>query len=294
MNRKIFFNGLLGFLLLLFTTPALAVDLSELSRRLDMLADEFDFLKQGDKAEPERIHIHGYGELHYNRPTDGGATELDFHRMVWGINARLTDWIFLESEIDFEHGAQFLDLEFTYLNFMLDPKYNFRAGKVLIPMGFINEYHEPPLFWSVERPVLYKSVIPTTWGAGGAGFFGTLVDGLSYRLYVVNSLQSIRVSNFSSGAGDGGGGGSGRFRAKDGVRKGRVEINEAFAENFAVTGRLEYSKLYPGLQLGFSFYTGNTSKDLIGEGGRTTFLEDRKSTRLNSSHTDISRMPSSA
>lgn len=272
MKKTIFIKGLLGFLLLVFTAPALALDLNELSRRFDVLADEFDVLKQGGKAEPDRVHIHGYGELHFNLPDDG-TDQIDFHRMVWGINVRLNDWIHIESEIDFEHAAQELELEFAQVNFLLNPKYNVRVGKVLVPMGFLNEFHEPPLFWTVERPVLQKVVIPTTWGAAGAGLFGTIVEGLNYRLYVVNSLQSIRETGFSTGAGNGGGGDGGRFRAKDGVRKGRLEINEAIAENFAVTGRLEYSKLYPGLELGFSFYTGDTSQDIIGEGGRTTFLE---------------------
>lgn len=272
MKRTIFINGLLGLILLFFTTPAWGLDLNELSRRFDMLADEFDVLKQSGKAEPDRVSIHGYGELHYNMP-NSGADEIDFHRMVWGVHARLADWIHVESEIDFEHGAQELELEFAHVNFLLNPKYNVRAGKVLVPMGFLNEFHEPPLFWSVERPELQKVVIPTTWGAAGAGLFGTLVEGLNYRLYVVNSLQSIRETGFGSGGGTGGGGDSGRFRARDGVRAGRLEINEAIAENFAVTGRLEYNKLYPGLELGFSFYTGETSQDIISEGGRTTFLE---------------------
>jgi hypothetical protein len=176
-------------------------------------------------------------------------------------------------EVDYEHAAQELELEFAHLDFKLDPRFNVRAGKMLVPVGFLNEYHEPPLFWTVERPELQSKLIPTTWGAGGAGLFGTLTDGLKYRLYLVNSLQSIRPSGFSSGSGTGRGGESGRFTASDGIRGGRLEMNKAIAEDFAFAGRLDYSKLYPGLQLGFSFYTGDTTHDLISQGGRTTLIE---------------------
>ncbi|MBI4390179.1 MAG: hypothetical protein HY580_08365 [Nitrospinae bacterium] len=264
-------------LFLLCASYASAADVQELERRINMLSDELDGIKRGGSEighkEAERVTVHGYGELHYTRPTDGRTTTFDQHRFVIGVHARLADWIFLNAEIDYEHAAQELEFEFSHLDFMLDPKYNFRAGVMLMPVGFLNEYHEPPLFWSVERPELQSKVIPTTWSGAGAGLFGTPVEGLNYRLYVVNSVQSIRKDGFSEGDGTGFGGTSGRFRESDGIRKGRLQVNQAIGEDVAVVGRLEYSKLYPGLQLGFSFYTGDTTHDLIPQGGRTTLVE---------------------
>jgi len=276
--RKVFtLFGVLG-LMMIWSVPGWAQDIKELERRIDIMSDELDALKEsGGGGLADRVHVHGYGELHFNLPTDGSDTgQFDNHRFVLGVNAKLTDWIHLNVEIDYEHGAQELEFEFGYLDFLINPKLNARAGVVLVPMGFLNEYHEPPLFWTVERPDFHKSIIPTTWNASGAGIFGTPMEGVNYRLYVVNALQSIRPgggTGCDAGAGNGAGGNCGFFRGKDGIRKGRLQPNEAIFEDFAIAGRVELTKLLPGLQTGFSFYTGNTTQNLIPENGRTTMLE---------------------
>ena len=257
-------------------SPSFAAEIDELKRQIDILSDEMDSLQLGGAGSKlaDRIKIHGYGEMHLNhRPGDQGTTEIDNHRFVIGVHALLTDWIHLNAEIDFEHASQELEFELAYLDFLIDEKYNARAGVMLIPVGFLNEFHEPPLFWTVERPELQSKVIPTTWSGAGAGVFGTLMEGLSYRFYVVNSVQSLREDGFDDGSGNGGGGASGQFKGSSGIRSGRLQINKAIAEDWAFTGRLEYSKLLPGLQLGFSFYVGDTTHGLIDEGGRTTLLE---------------------
>ncbi|NIQ03347.1 MAG: hypothetical protein GWM98_25665, partial [Nitrospinaceae bacterium] len=116
-------------------------------------------------------------------------------------------------------------------------------------------------------------IIPTTWSAGGAGIFGNIGEGINYRLYAVRSLQSIRPLGFSSGSGNGNGGQSGQFTGSEGIRDGRLQENKAIAEDFAATGRLEFTQLFPGLQLGFSFFTGETTQNIIDEGGLVLLLE---------------------
>ena len=288
MRKNLLTTALLAVSLLIWCAPALAVDLNSLQRQVDILTDELDKMKLGGGhtgTSPDRVRVHGYGELHFNHriQADAGRTEIDQHRFVIGIHALLTDWIHLNAEIDFEHAAQELEFELAYLDFLLDPKYNVRAGVMLIPVGFLNEFHEPNLFWSVERPELQSKIIPTTWSGAGAGIFGTPVEGVNYRLYAVNSVQSVRPAGFSTGGGSGGSGGEGgRFRSSSGIRSGRQQINELIAEDFSATGRLELTKLFPGLQLGFSFYTGNTTHDLLpgDEGGRILLLEADMKYRL--------------
>lgn len=272
MRKTFLIFGVLG-LMMIWSTSGWAQDLKELERRIDIMSDELDALKEsGGGGLAERVHVHGYGELHFNLPTDGsGDGQFDNHRFVLGVNAKLSDWIHLNVEIDFEHGAQEMEFEFGYLDFLLGPKLNARAGVMLVPVGFLNEYHEPPLFWTVERPTFQKRIIPTTWNASGAGIFGSPIDGVNYRLYVVNSLQSLRPTGFDDG--HGAGGEKGFFNAKEGIRKGRLQPDAAIFEDFAITGRVELTKLLPGLQTGFSFYTGNTTQNFIPEGGRTTILE---------------------
>ncbi len=257
-----------------------AQDIKELERRIDIMSDELDALKEsGGGGLADRVHIHGYGELHFILPTDGSSDGVfDNHRYVLGVNAKLADWIHLNVEIDFEHAAQELEFEFGYLDFLISPKLNARAGVVLVPMGFLNEFHEPPLFWTVERPTFHSRIIPTTWNASGAGIFGSPMDGVNYRLYVVNALQSVRPNppgspKCKAGSGNGAGGNCSLFTGKEGIRKGRLQPNKGVFEDFAIAGRVELTKLLPGLQTGFSFHAGNTTQNFIPEGGYTVMLE---------------------
>jgi len=134
----------------------------------------------------------------------------------------------------------------------------------------------------VERPELQTKIIPTSWNGTGAGIFGTPMQGVSYRIFAVASVQSIRPNNFNTGSGSSGSGGNaGRFRSSSGIRSGRVQPNAAVAEDFAATGRLELTQLYPGLSLGFSFYVGNTTQGLISEGGRILLTEADMKYRKN-------------
>ena len=280
-------TGLLALIVLIWSGPAFAVDLDQLQRQMDLMADEiesFKFSKGSTGSKHDRVKVHGYGELHYNNKLDenGGNTEIDQHRFVIGVHAILTDWIHLNAEIDFEHAAQELEFELAYLDFLINEAFNARAGVMILPVGLLNEFHEPNLFWSVERPEFQSKIIPTTWSGAGAGIFGTPVEGVNYRVYFVNSVQSIRPAGFGTGGGSGGSGGDGgRFRGSSGIRSGRQQINELTAEDFAAVGRVELTKLFPGLQLGFSLYAGNTTHDLIPEDGFILLLEADMKYRLN-------------
>ncbi len=243
---KIVFTCLL---ILGFTVPAFAEaenvadKLSDMEKQITNITDELVELKMKQSTEEEsKTHLHGYGELHYTAPQKKGEdNEIDLHRMVIGITHNFTDRIILDVEVDFEHAAQEMDLEFAYLDFLINDAFNLRAGAMLMPVGYLNEYHEPPLFYSVERPYVEKYLIPTTWKEGGLGVFGEPAQGFRYRAYIVGGLDASR------------------FRGKDGIRKGRQQISEAKADDLAFVGRLEYVGL-PGLQLGTSFYRGGSAQ----------------------------------
>ncbi len=212
----------------------------------------------------EDIHFHGYGELHYgNTNKDGSVDKMDNHRLVLGWTYRYTDRILLNVEIDYEHGAKEMELEFAFMDFLISDAINIRAGTLLMPVGYLNEYHEPPLFYSVERPYVQKNVIPTTWQEGGAGIFGSLQYGINYRLYLVNSLDASK------------------FSASSGIRKGRHKGSEAPSNDLAVVGRLEYDGI-KSLRLGFSGYNGNTGQNTSGLGNTSvTLIETDVRYKLN-------------
>lgn len=177
--------------------------------------------------------------------------------MVLGWTHRYNDRIRLNVEVDFEHAAKEMELEFAFLDFLITDSFNIRAGSMLMPVGYLNEFHEPPLFYSVERPYVQKNVIPTTWQEGGVGIFGSLKHDVNYRLYVVNGLDGSK------------------FKASSGIRSGRSKGSEAPSDNLAVVGRLEYDGL-KGAKLGFSGYRGNAGQgtDGLGDTGVTLIEAD--------------------
>ena len=247
----------IAMIMLFVAVPGFAADVNELERRLNIVSDELDKLKNssGGSGIAQRTSVHGYGETHWIGDPDGDFT-VDQHRFVIGVHSELTDWIHLNAEIDFEHAAQQLEFEFGYLDFLLSPNINIRAGTMLIPMGNLNEFHEPNKFFTPERPEYHSKLIPTTWQQAGAGLFGATGD-ISYRLYLTNAVLSMDDTR--------------SFNDNSFIRSGRAQINNVEVGNLAVSGRIE--KKQPGGQLGFSFYTGASTAGFISQDGQTTIVE---------------------
>jgi len=238
------------------TTQELEKQISELSGKVEKMRSKIRRSGGSSGGSSNKTTVLGYGEMHGS--ISEGHNKLDQHRFVIGVQSQLSDWISFSAEIDYEHAGQLLEFEFGFLDFSISPELNFRAGSILIPVGLLNEFHEPNRFLTTERPDLHKYVIPTSWSGGGAGIFGSLSNGLTYRLYVVNSLQSVKSAGASAGSGNGNGGSDLQFKDTSGIRSGRGELNNRTWNNLAVTGRLE-KMLVPGLNVGASFYAGNTA-----------------------------------
>ncbi len=202
------------------------------------------------------LSIGGYGEAMYTNYVDDNGNKdnkdsADLERAVIYLGYKFNDWIILNNEIEFEHattgeGSEAkgeVSVEFSQLDFLLDPKYNIRAGLMLVPMGFINEMHEPTTFHGNRRPDVERYIIPTTWREMGAGLFGEILPGLEYRMYAMNGLNADGFTN-------------------KGIREGRQGGSNAVAEDFAFTGRLDYSpQQVPGLTVGASTFLGNSGQD---------------------------------
>ena len=60
---------------------------------------------------------------------------------------KFNDRFLFNSEIEFEHGSTEDDgevsVEFAYLDYLWRKPLNVRAGLLLLPLGFVNELHEP-------------------------------------------------------------------------------------------------------------------------------------------------------
>ena len=201
-----------------------------------------------DTEESVRLPYAGYMEFHLNKPR-GESSELDFHRFVLlfghSFSSRIKFWSELELEHALVEGAEEkgeLELEQAYLDFYLKPWFNLRGGMLLAPVGQINERHEPPAFFGVERPMVDTVIIPSTWFDTGIGAWGDLGRGFSYRFYLMAPLDATG------------------FSADEGLRGGRQSGFRSNLRNLARTVRVEYRGV-PRLTLGGSFWGGRTGFD---------------------------------
>ncbi len=205
--------------------------------------DEFE-----DIFEPKTT-IGGYGELHYNYEKTGDDKPkkvLDFHRFViYFGHAWSEKWSF-RSEVELEHnfikgGQGELQLEQAFLNYTHSPLLSLQAGVLLVASSFINEYHEPVFFFSVERPEYATYIIPTTWFGNGLGAYG-FFSGLDYRFVIMEGLDGSKISHSSA------------------LRDTRQKGFKANAEELLYNVRIDYVNI-PGLRIGGSIVTTDAIVD---------------------------------
>ena len=239
--------------------------IAELVRKVDVLTDEVGALRTqvAVPEEPELksqygfgpaaskvyssqrgLSIGGYGEVNYtgfvSDKGDDDSNRSDAMRNVLYFGYKFSDSIVFNSEIEFENATTepvdnggeggFVSVEFAAMDFLWRPEVNARAGLVLVPMGFINEIHEPPFFFGVFRPDVEEKILPATWRENGVGLFGKIGESLSYRAYVMSGFDA---ANFSV----------------EGIRDGRQQGSLSLSEDFGFVTRLDWTpdrQLKPG------------------------------------------------
>lgn len=198
------------------------------------------------------LGIGGYGEVHYNQPLNKGlfdAGTLDVHRVVLFVGYNFSKNTQFVTEIEVEYAKE-VWIEQAFIQQKLFRFVNFRAGLLLIPMGIINEYHEPTTFNGVERPVIDNKICPTTWREVGMGFTGNIQPAsLKYQLYVVNGFSGYD-------------GTSALFSGSKALREGRQKGSKSYMFSPNFSGKIEYYGI-PGLSLGLSGYAGKSQSRLF-------------------------------
>lgn len=190
------------------------------------------------------LSIGGYGEITYNN-IEGKSTpaEIDVQRLVILFAYKFDDRTSFVTEIEYEHVKE-VYVEQAFVNYAVADGVNLRGGLMLVPMGIVNEYHEPTTFNGVERPSLDSKVVPTTWREMGIGVSGRINSAsVRYQAYLMNGFLSYEESH--------------KLRGSDGLRKGRQKGAESVGSDANFSSRIEYYGL-PKLKLGVSYYTGNT------------------------------------
>jgi len=230
-------------------------------QRLDTTTDFLES-RLAQTGAASKTHIGGYGEMHYNN-LDADASsrdleELDFHRFVAYLSHEFTDRIRFVSEVEIEHslvedtddgsGNGELELEQAYIEMDLNDDHYLRTGLFLVPVGIINETHEPPTFYGVERNDVESIIIPATWWEGGAGVGGRYASGLSWDAAIHSGLETPVT-------------GDDAFR----VRSGRQKVSNATAEDLAYSLRIRYTGV-PGLELAGSIQYQSDMSQVDGDG----------------------------
>lgn len=205
----------------------------------------------------DRMKIGGYGELHYNNINNDGIddkNEIDFHRFVLFFGYEFTERLRFFSEFELEHAlsgdgkAGEVELEQAYIEYDIRDDLQTKGGVFLMPVGILNETHEPNTFYGVERNDVENIIIPTTWWEAGGALNGYYDNGISWDLALTSGL-SIPTT------------GSNAFR----VRSGRQKVSEAVANDFAYTGRLKYTGI-PGLELAGTLNYQSDASQVSGDG----------------------------
>lgn len=191
---------------------------------------------------PRGVTVGGYAEIDYNQP-EGDNGKMDVHRLVMLFGYKFNDKVQFVTEIEYEHVKE-LYIEQAFLQYTVADNVNLRGGLMLVPMGIVNEYHEPTTFNGVERPNVDKSIVPTTWREIGIGVTGKIDNAsMRYQAYLFNGFTSVNDDKVLGGS--------------NGLRNGRQKGAESTINkpNFSI--KFDHYGVQ-GLRLGLSGYFGRT------------------------------------
>ncbi len=185
--------------------------------------------------------IGGYADVMYNNLSrqnldNPSRNSFNQQRMVPFIYADITEHVKFATEIEMERGGTnapqgtdgSMQIEFAQIDYLVTEAINIRAGILLVPIGKFNLLHDSPLNDLVDRPMVSRIIIPSTWFEAGAGLYGTVYPSsqskLDYEIYVVNGMSQ------TAGA-----------ITDQGVRNTRGSVSRDRDDNKAVVGRLAFS-----------------------------------------------------
>lgn len=185
----------------------------------------------------EKTSVGGYGELHANF-YENADNEIDFHRFVLFFNHEYNDWITLYTELELEHSiagegqAGEVELEQAFIRMDWTDRFSTDAGIFLMPVGILNETHEPNTFYGVERNNVEARIIPSTWWEAGLKGTYRFDNGLALDAGITSGLNMT----------------------DDGVIRGaRQKVGKAINNEAAFVGRVKYTGV-AGLELGASVF----------------------------------------
>ncbi len=286
-------------------TPTFAADNAALEKRIDELSQELAALKlqvqqQGDShpatvsvktagetktvtdvsstavpaPETKDTTIGGYGEITYSAyRQDSSRNVADLRRLVLLVGHRFSDQLSFNSEIEWEHAVTSnedkgeSEIEQAFLDYRFASGPTIRGGLFLIPLGLLNENHEPPVFYGVNRNEVETRIIPTTWREGGVNVHGATEFDLDYNVGLTTGFDTTKFDDPAAP-----------------LAASHQELQLARARDLSLYGAVNYRGVL-GLTLGAGVFSGNsthgnaafkadpTTPDLGSAKGRVTLSE---------------------
>ena len=218
----------------------------------------------------------GYGELNYNRYRNSAAaikkgapeTRADARRIVLGVRHRFNDDTKFVGEFEFEHGVTSASdqgevaIEQAYIEHRLRPNLSVRGGLFLVPLGFLNERHEPTAYYGVERNFVETAIIPSTWREGGVMMIGNTDSGFEWKAGLTTGFD---LNKWDSSSRDG------KISPLASVHQ---ELSLAKSKNLSVLAALDWRGM-PGLTVGGGIFTGKAGhSQLLGGANPTITIWD--------------------
>ncbi|MFL0811567.1 MAG: DUF4200 domain-containing protein [Agarilytica sp.] len=240
-------------------------DVKEAEQKIEATADAVD---SAGGSLPKSLEwatntkIGGYGELHYNN-FETSDDQVDAHRFVVFIGHEFDDNVRFFSELELEHSLAGddkpgeVELEQAYVEWDYAKGQSLVSGLFLVPVGILNETHEPETFYGVERNLVEKNIIPTTWWETGVMFRGEIAPGLSYDVALHGGLGTEGAN----------------------IRSGRQKSAKQTANDLAYTARIKYTGV-PGLELAATLQL----QEDISQGANNVAGDDDASATLFQTH----------
>lgn len=139
------------------------------------------------------VNFNGYITNEFFAPQNG-INYFDNHYFNIFISSQLNDNIFIEGQLEYEHGGQDIDVRYAYADYKFSDAFVVRSGKFLVPAGQFNEYLYPEyLSKTVSRSWVNREISPSAWAEVGVQVRGRLASSGNatpfYAAYVVNGLS---------------------------------------------------------------------------------------------------------
>lgn len=282
-------------------------DVKEIKQQIQVLTEEMEKLKLGAVAEPKYesfmglgpaaskvytidkgLSLGGYGEVVYSNYQHSSKKDFaDAFRLVLYTGYKFNDWVLMNTELEFEHAGvknvgvgtgntsgagtapqPQVFVEFSYLDFLLSKPLNIRTGLLLVPIGRINELHEPTVFYGVYRPEVEQNIIPSTWRELGAMVYGEPINGLTYKVALINGLRADRMSKSSW------------------IRDSRQQGAEVNADVGAFIANVNYD-ITQSLSAGGSYYRGQAATGKGNDSEQAEAIDRKGRVTLYEVHTDF-------